>query len=290
MTILQRALEFLKLGISVIPLRHRSKEPMLKTWKPYQPHTEYSLLPTENDLIRWFGSGWQNYGVVAGWNNLAFLDFDDFDTFKLWKDYIELLKIPMPFTVLSARGAHVYISLPTDGFNEKRQGLEVNRHGYVVGPGSTHPNGTQYVGLGPLRIMPVESLETILPEDLFPHVAPVTCFNGAAAVITPNTEYKFDPFASAGMDLITKVKHAVRIESFFVDIKRTSVDGRWYAALCPFHDDHNPSMWIDVRQQLCGCQVCGMKPMDAINLYSRMKNIPESAAITMMAQEVGVWA
>jgi len=70
---------------------------------------------------------------------------------------------------------------------------------------------------------------------------------------------------------------------------KTSADGRWLAARCPFHDDKKPSFWIDVRRQLCGCQVCGMKPMDAVNLYARMHNMSESASVSAMAKEVGVW-
>jgi hypothetical protein len=50
-----------------------------------------------------------------------------------------------------------------------------------------------------------------------------------------------------------------------------------------------PSFWIDTRRQLCGCQVCGMKPMDAVNLYARMHNMSESASVSAMAKEVGVW-
>lgn len=283
MTILQRALEFLKLGISVIPLWHRSKGPMM-SWERYN-----TILSTEWQVFNWLASGWNNYGVVTGWRGLTVIDFDDFYTFGLWKSYMELMKLPMPYTVLSSRGAHVYIST-TGGSNQKRRGVDVKFHGYVVGPGSTHPNGTQYVAVNELRLMPVESLETILPEELFPHVAPVTCFNGVAAVITPNTEYQFDPFASAGMDLISKVKAKVRIENFFKDAEKTSVNGKWYSALCPFHDDHNPSLWINTEKQICGCNVCNFKPKDVINLYALQHNIPESAAVTMMAREVGVWA
>jgi DNA primase len=102
-----------------------------------------------------------------------------------------------------------------------------------------------------------------------------------------------DPFALASavsdVDLITKVKASVRIESLFGNVHRTSTDGRWFAAICPFHDDHNPSLWIDARRQLCGCNVCGMKPMDAVNLYARMHNVSESVAVGELAREVGIW-
>jgi len=81
----------------------------------------------------------------------------------------------------------------------------------------------------------------------------------------------------------------VRIENMITGAQRTSADSRWYVALCPFHDDHNPSMWIDTRRQLCGCNTCSMKPMDSINLYARMHNLNESVAVSQLAKEIGVW-
>jgi DNA primase len=102
-----------------------------------------------------------------------------------------------------------------------------------------------------------------------------------------------DPFAAAsgqvtGADLITKVKAAVRIESWFPDRQKSSGDGRWYAAKCPFHDDKNPSFWIDTRKQLCGCESCRMLPMDAINLYARMHKVSDAIAVTELGRLVGV--
>lgn len=286
MSKLLQAMAFLKMGISIIPLRHRSKEPMLKSWQPYQ-----HILSTSYEVHQWLGSDWNNYGVVAGWNNLAFLDFDDHYAFSLWKSYMELMRFAMPYTVLSARGAHVYISLSARGSNQKRRGVDVKFHGYVVGPGSTHPNGTQYGALGPWHLQPIDSLDEILPMELFPMVAPMACGPmEPMAINNNNTEYLTDPFETAGMDLITKVKRAVRIESFFADVYKTSGDGRWFKTLCPFHQDKNPSGWIDTARQLFGCNACNFKPMDCINLYSRMHNVNESAAVTMMAKEIGVWA
>jgi hypothetical protein len=295
---LLHALKFLKMGISVIPLRHRSKEPELRTWEKYKPNnstTEYGsvgVLPSESDLIYWFGSGWLNYGVLAGWQDLAFLDFDDFDTFALWKSYMELMRLPMPYVVLSSRGAHAYISTPARGSNQKRRGVDVKFHGYVVGPGSTHPNGTQYVAVSELRIMPVDNLDVVLPTELFPLVVPVACGHmEPVQIVASHTEYDAFTLASGcGADLISKVKAAVRIESFFPTARRTSGDGRWWAALCPFHEDKNPSLWIDVKRQICGCNACGFKPMDVLNLYAKMHNISESVAVVEMAREVGVWA
>jgi hypothetical protein len=284
MKILQWTQRFLGLGISVIPLWHKSKGPMI-AWEGYIHNP-----PTEYQLLCWFASGWNNYGVVAGWCNLAFLDFDDFEIFALWKSYIELMHLPMPFTVLSSRGAHVYISLAERCANQRRRGVDVKFHGYVVGPGSVHPDGTMYTAINTqYGFVKVDNLDTILPVELFPHVAPAACGPMQPMTITP-TQYSMDPFAAAGMDLISKVKAAVRIESFFADLRKTSADGRWFATVCPFHNDAHPSAWIDIKRQLFGCNVCGMKPLDVINIFSRMHNIPESAAVVQMARAVGVWS
>lgn len=303
MTKLEYAQLFQSLGIAVIPLRHRGKEPashlMGGSWERYK-----SLQPTEYDVKNWLWSGWQNYGVVTGHNHLAVLDFDDMTAYQMWNDFFtntlkchDVLQLTGdPFMVKSARGVHVYITLlEADLANQKRLGVDVKIHGYVVGPGCTHPSGTEYQALNHSFYFPdVFSLETILPVDLFPVVAGVEIENPVIAMAfeppARNTEY--DPYQVASLgnteDLITRVKRAVRIESWFSDRRQTSGDGRWWAAKCPFHDDQNPSFWIDAQRQICGCESCRMKPMDAINLFSRMNKISDAIAVSQLAKMAGV--
>lgn len=282
--------KFIEMGIAMIPLRHRGKVPALPAWETYKTRH-----PTPTEYRSWFLTDWNNYGIISGWCNLAFLDFDEMDAFSFWFDWFCLLNkhteiYPMPFIVATARGAHVYISCPSGGNNHRRRGCDVKFHGYVVGPGSVHPSGVEYAALTDLRLIEVYSLDTILPLELFPVVS-AGASSGSASLEFQSAPVAYDPFAmaSSDIDLITKVKASVRIESLFSNVRRTSMDGRWYAALCPFHDDAHPSLWIDTRRQLCGCNVCGMKPMDAINLYARMHNTSESVAVSELAREVGVW-
>ena len=267
---------------------------MLRAWEPYQ-----NILSTSTEIYQWLASGWNNYGVVCGWDNLVVIDFDSLEYFSLWCMWLHQAGMgcisETSFKVVTARGMHVYLRTSDAAYNEKRIGIDVQaQRRFVVGPGCLHPSGTQYVPVGELHLVQVESVQRILPIELFPRVAVcnTASFQGAVPQLTTNnTEY--DPFQAAmfpsALDLIDTVKSRVRIETLFVDVRRTSADGRWFAALCPFHDDHNPSLWIDARRQLCGCQVCGMKPMDCINLYSRMHNISESDAVRAMAEELGVW-
>lgn len=302
MTKLDYAKKFLQAGIAIIPLRHRGKEPesgmMGGAWEQYK-----TQLPTEYQLLQWLGSDWQNYGVVAGWGNLAVIDFDAADQYALWKEYYNRYLVRVyemataPYTVMSARGAHVYIRLYGDYANQKRTGVDVKVHGYVVGPGSTHPSGAMYTEIySKFNFPQVFDLDTWLPPELFPRVAPEPStghIEPLQMVFDKPSNVTYDPFAqatrAADVDLLSIVKSSVRIESMFPDATPTSGDKRWWAARCPFHDDQKPSFWIDARRQLCGCQVCGMKPMDVINLYARMHNMSDKEAVSAMAKEAGVW-
>jgi hypothetical protein len=300
MTKLGQALEFIKMGIAVIPLRHRGKEPashmMGGTWERYK-----SQLPTSYDVENWLWSGWQNYGVVAGWQALTIIDFDDMDAFGLWTDYFAILNkhtevCQIPFMVKTGRGVHVYLHTPgVERVNKKLRGVDVKMNGYVVGPLSIHPGGATYQPINAMVIPIIYSLETLLPSELFPPVAVSASDKEFVAEFIPvpvATEY--DAFASAsihdGGDLIAKVKAAIRIETLFPDRKQTSGDGRWWAARCPFHDDNHPSAWIDTRRQLFGCEVCNFKPLDVINLYSRQNHITDAVAIVELGKKIGAWA
>jgi len=292
MSALLYAKKFFELGIAVIPLHHRNKKPDTSliggTWEQYcaQSNTEY-------ELISWLSSGWLNYGVVCGWNNLVVIDFDSKEYFDVWSMCFADIA-DRAFKVITSRGCHVYVQTVTPCGNDKRRGIDVQaQRKFVVGPGSIHPNGTEYVGYGDMVFPMVADIESILPLDLFPRIATDT----AGELVTPiqftPTHTEYDPFQTAMfgdyLDLIDTVKSRVRIESMFPDARKTSNDGRWLSCLCPFHDDTNPSFWIDTRRQICGCAVCLFKPMDCINLYARQHNMTESDSVRAMAKEIGVW-
>lgn len=300
---------FRAMGIAVIPLEHRGKDPEDKltggTWKQY-----FAALPTEYQVKNWLASGWQNFGIVCGWNNLVVIDFDNMDYYNVWRlwgvSQPEIIRyaIEASFKVKTSRGVHVYVSTLEPEANSKRLkksgGIDIQaQRKYVVGPGSIHPSGHVYEPMDNNFIFPyaLDGIETILPFDLFPPIIaePETGTMPIVPIAPVHTEY--GPFEVAsgasgspqGLDLIAKVKQVVRIENLFHDARFTSPDKRWLACRCPFHDDNKPSFWIDTRRQLCGCQVCGMLPMDVINLYARMHNMPESLAVSAMAQEAGMW-
>lgn len=285
---------FIKLGIACIPLHHRSKEPSASTWREYQER-----LPTHTEYLSWFRTDWCNYGVIAGWNNLVVLDFDSLLHFSLWREFMFASNMARvfetAFKVVTNHGLHVYLRTSERTENSKRialsGGIDVQAQGkYVVGPGCVHPSGTQYVPVGELQLVQVDCIETVLPVDLFPYASTEpSAYNGSPIALPTIPSNNIDPLAFSALDLISKVKASVRIESLYAGVQRSSVDGRWLKALCPFHTDSHQSAWIDTHRQIAGCQVCGMKPMDCINFVARARGISDRDAVIALAAECGVW-
>jgi len=73
------------------------------------------------------------------------------------------------------------------------------------------------------------------------------------------------------------------IESY-TSIKKT---GRGYVGLCPFHDDHNPSMHVDEEKGLFHCFSCGAGG-DILGFYMRCNNLTFPEALTELAKKANV--
>jgi len=70
----------------------------------------------------------------------------------------------------------------------------------------------------------------------------------------------------------------------FVDLKKS---GSSYKGLCPFHADTNPSFSVKPEKKICKCFVCGSGG-NAINFYSKIKNIPYMEAVKELAKRYRV--
>ena len=86
---------------------------------------------------------------------------------------------------------------------------------------------------------------------------------------------------------IEKLLDSLKIEEVvgeFVDLKKS---GSSYKGLCPFHADTNPSFSVKPEKRICKCFVCGSGG-NAINFYSKIKNIPYMEAVKELAQKYRV--
>lgn len=83
---------------------------------------------------------------------------------------------------------------------------------------------------------------------------------------------------------IDKLLDNLKIEEVvgeFIELKKV---GSSYKGLCPFHADTNPSFSVTPEKRICKCFVCGSGG-NAINFYSKIKNISYTDAIRELAKK-----
>jgi len=297
MDLLNTARFWNKKGIATIPIKYRDKRPdgsLLKNgWEKYKAE-----LPQDIELQHWFAGNLHNIGLVVGWNNLVVIDFDNLNVYQKWLlwtakrgGYTEYLA-SNTYQVRTARGIHIYIYLPHREQNRKLPGVDIKANGgYVLIPPSIHPSGLQYQEINPnAPILMVEALSDIIPADLLTEDTEYLPSVGVPApFVSPAAQN--DPWESAlnvpdpSIDLVTQVRGKHSLLSLLPGSQLSSSGGRWYIAPCPFHDDKNPSFWIDTTRGICGCYGgCTPKPLDVINLYARLRGCTNREAILYLSR------
>lgn len=284
-------------GIATIPIRFRDKRPDSRLlpdgdWLEFQ-----TRLPTDTELATWFAGNLHNIGLVVGWRNLVVIDFDNLEVYARWllwaarRGGITQHVSERSYQVKTARGMHVYVYLPQPEQTRKLPGVDIKaQRGYVLIPPSVHPSGVSYLAINPgSPIIMVEALSDVLPADMLskdteylPGISPGL----ARQVVTVA-----DPWASAeqaldpSREMVTQVRERHSILDFLNDVECTSQDKRWYRTRCPFHDDKQPSFWIDTKRGICGCYgACTPKPLDVINLVARLRGITNREAILWLSR------
>ena len=86
--------------------------------------------------------------------------------------------------------------------------------------------------------------------------------------------------------VIADLLHATDIVQVISSYIPVTKKGRNYVAMCPFHDDHNPSMNINVERQIFKCFVCG-EGGDAIKFVQEYEHISWKEAVRKVAELVG---
>ena len=78
---------------------------------------------------------------------------------------------------------------------------------------------------------------------------------------------------------------AAVIQRHGVELKKQGAD---YVGLCPFHDDHNPSMRVTPAKGLFHCMACGAAG-NAIQFVAKKENLTvKEAALRLMGNMPGV--
>lgn len=93
--------------------------------------------------------------------------------------------------------------------------------------------------------------------------------------------------ASLSNDELIKIRNSVNIVDVIGSYINLEKKGKNYFGICPFHDDHTPSMSVSEEKQIFTCFVCGMSG----NVFSFIKdyeNITFIEAVNRVANITGI--
>lgn len=273
MTLLSTATYWLNQGYATIPLVYRSKRPLID-WELYQ-----NTLPTRLELDQWFPCSMRNIGLIVG-RGLVVIDFDLQPLFDYWHKSFPI----DTYMTQTSRGVHVYFHTEQQAKNYHSDLLDIKaERGYVLIPPSVHPNGHIYQALNQSPVMRIANLDQVLPREYTPEpeLVPVV-----TQYVEPDAWDVADSAMELDGDVVGRIREQVSILHLMPEATASDRSGRWYVALCPFHEDHNPSFWIDLVRGMCGCRRCNIKEMDVINLYARLNGIDNRMAIRQLSKGV----
>lgn len=86
---------------------------------------------------------------------------------------------------------------------------------------------------------------------------------------------------------IQEILKKVDIVDIISDYIPLSKKGNSYKAICPFHDDHDPSLSVSREKQIYKCFVCGMGG-NAINFVQNYNNITFQEAARIVAEKANI--
>jgi hypothetical protein len=282
-TLQQVAMSWLDRGIASLPISYRSKRPNFSaltktgdidengrpTWERMK--TE---LPSESDLVLWYGSGISNIGIVTGHQNLVVVDFDNCHAFDLWMATYGS-RYASTYKVTSGRGWHLYYyieDMPV--YTMSWIGGEIKCSGYVLAPPSIHPSGKPYrAASSDVDIMTISSIYDILPESVFfkqEEFGP--CIVAKHDVWNPAIQGQGNGYFNA--------KQEVSILSLFPTARHTG--NGWYSVSCPFHNDNHNSGWINTNKNRYGCYACVNGSLSVVDVYMRLHSCDLETAVNQL--------
>ncbi len=88
-------------------------------------------------------------------------------------------------------------------------------------------------------------------------------------------------------DKINEIRNSADIVSIISDYIPLKMQGKNYFGICPFHDDHTPSMSVSKERQLFKCFVCN-KGGNVFKFVEEYENISFGEAVKKVADKVGI--
>ncbi len=86
---------------------------------------------------------------------------------------------------------------------------------------------------------------------------------------------------------INEIRNSADIVTIISDYVPLKMQGKNYFGICPFHDDHSPSMSVSPERQIFKCFVCG-KSGNVFSFVKDYENISFLEAVKKVADKVGI--
>ena len=221
-----------------------------------------------DDVSSWFGGRKAVNLAVTSFGGGMILDFDDYDLYQKWAHFHPAeAKTYTEFTPND--GVHLFFykkpftEIPAQMLLKK--GVEI-KNTVLVFPSKV--DGKCYQ-CGSGEILEADAVNLFVgltvPGAPTPHLL---------KTIQTTT-------ARPGTQITTQIKNELPVLTVLQELQpdfQARGAGRWLTGLCPFHDDKNPSFWIDTKRGLFGCHGCGARG-DVINLFAKLKGLTVVQAI-----------
>jgi hypothetical protein len=272
-----RACWWLERGVDVVPLKPRSKH-LYRGYGMRKAH-----ISDVAGARRWFLKTHANLAVVLGQDaGLIVADWDRVRDYEAWRETTGASVVTL--TERTARGYHLFFigrglkSVVGNGCEFKADGV------CAVSP-SIHPSGVPY---RIIQDVPIAHLDGERARYIFPFLSEVRSSREPPDPKRVPTKRRKDKAVSGGVIARIKAARSTVDEMRAAGVRLRPGGQRALVGLCPFHDDHHPSLWVNPKSGLWGCY----KPScpaagvhDVINFRALTRGISNRAAIREMARE-----
>ncbi len=278
----ERAGWWLAHDVDIVPLKPQSKE-LQPGYGARRAHI------TRLDFARqWFLNTDANLGVVLGGaTGLMVADWDDTRQYESWCTNagvgVETL------TEQTARGFHLF--MVGEGLHTTvSQGCELKTSGICMVAPSVHPSGIVY---RIVKDLPITRINCVSASLLFPFLSVETQVQARsrypnASAVSLASRMKSNTSAPEGVIARIKMARSILDEMCAAGINLRASGSSTLVGLCPFHQDHTPSLWVNPQSGVWGCN----KPdcpaagtHDVINFRAIHRGISNATAISQLARE-----
>lgn len=241
---------YIRAGLAPIPVwPDKRKNPRLSSITEYRER-----LPEAIEWARWAAAyPNSNIALITGFWGLCALDFDTIGDYNAWWMGVKPA-YRETWIVETGRGRHVYFMdsdagadrLFCQGHNEV---LLRAKGAYTIAPPSIHHTGREYRTV-------INKKPAHVPVDKMLHG-----WGEKSAV----TRAKTPPKLAATPETLPNILDYIQPY-----LPRPNARGA-YQCYCPFHDDDNPSAWVNPTQGRFGCNACFPgRWLDTVNIISML--------------------